>query len=82
VPAAEQSRDADEDLRPLVRRQGLAHRPLGRVDRLPRLGGARLRDAADDLARVRRMDLDPVACLDPLSADEQLPFCGRHGHAD
>ena len=64
--------DLDEDLGALVRRQRLAHRALGRVDRAPRLGGAGLRDAPDDVAGVGRADLEPVAGLDPLAADEEL----------
>ena len=44
VAAADEARDLDEDLGALVRRQRLAHRALGGVDRAPRLGGAGLRD--------------------------------------
>ena len=80
VPLAEVAGDADEDLGALVRRQRLGHGLLGRVDRAPGIGRAGLRHAPDDLARVRRPDLDPLAGLDPLSADEQLPFDHRRGH--
>jgi hypothetical protein len=80
VSAPQGHRDADEDLRTLVRGQRLAHRCSGRVDRLRRLGGARLRHPADDLAGVGRAHLEPVARLDPLSAHEQLLFGGSHGH--
>ena len=50
VASAERSRDADEDLSALVRRERLPHRLLGGVDRAARLVRARLRDPPDDLA--------------------------------
>src|SRR5436309_568683 len=43
VAPAEPACDLDEDLRALVRGQGLAHRALGRIDGALRLRGARLR---------------------------------------
>ena len=81
VAAAELAGDADEDLGPLVRRQGLLHRRLGGVDGAPGLRRAGLRDSADDLAGVGRAHVDPVAGLDPLAGDQQ-PLLGRcRGHA-
>src|SRR5439155_12574275 len=79
--AAGGHRDTHEDLGPLVGRQRLPHRLLGRVDRPPRLVRAGLRDAADDLAGVGRANLEPVAGLDPLAGDEELAFQGGCGHA-
>ena len=73
--------DLDEDLRALVRRQRALERGVRGVEGAPRLGGAALRDAADDLARVGRADLDPVAGLDPLAVDQQLAFGRGGGHA-
>src|SRR5213078_1742449 len=70
-----------EDLRPLVRRQRLAHCCVGGVNRALRLVRPSLRDPPDDLAGVRRANLQPLACLDPLAGDEKLPFHGGCGHA-
>ena len=58
-PASERARDAHEDLGALVRGERRLHRPLGRVERPPRLRGARLRDPRHGRAVVRRVDLDP-----------------------
>ena len=81
VPAAERTGDLDEDLRALVRGQRVLERAGRGVERAARLVGAALRDAADHLARVRRAHVDPLAGLDPLAGDEQLPFGGRRSHA-
>ncbi len=59
---------------------GSLHRALGRVDCPPRLVGARLRNPSDDRAVVGRAHLDPLAGLDPLAADEQLPLGRGGGH--
>ena len=80
-PASERARDADEDLRPLVRRERLAHRALGRVDRGPGLRCARLRDPGDERAVVGGRDVDPFAGLDPLTVEEELPLGRRRGHS-
>ena len=79
--AAEVAGDADEDLGALVGRQRLAHRRLCRVDRAARLRRPGLCDPADELTRVRRAHLQPVARLDPLSVDQEFPLggCCRHG---
>ena len=82
-PLAKGARDADEDLRPLVRRERVSHRALGGVDGGARLCGARLRDTGDERAVVGRGDLDPFARLDPLAVEEQLPFGRRRrGHGE
>jgi hypothetical protein len=51
--------DLDEDLGALVRRQRLAHRRLRSVDGAACLVGACVRDASDDIARVRRPHAQP-----------------------
>ena len=83
VPKVEDLRlgDPDENLRAPVSGQRLLHRVLGSVDRALRLGSPRLRNTADDLAGVGRPDLHPFAGLDPLAADQELPFGGGHGHS-
>jgi hypothetical protein len=82
VTPAEKARDPDEDLGALVGRKRLPERCLRRVDCTPGLGRAGLGDPADDIARERRPDLDPVARLDPFAAHEQLPFGRRRGHVE
>ena len=81
VALAEVSGNADEDLRSLVRGQRLLHRRRGCVDRPARLGRSALGHPADDVARVRRPDVEPIARLDPLSVHEQALFGDRDGHA-
>ena len=60
MPLAQEARDAVEDRGPLVRGERGLERARGGVDRLPRVVGAGLRRAADDLAAVRGVDLDPL----------------------
>ena len=81
VATAEPHRHAHEDLRALVGRQRLLHCCFGGVDRALRLVRAGLRDPPDDLAGVWRANLEPVAGLDPLAGDEDLPFQDGCGHA-
>ena len=81
MAASDRARDLDEDLGPLVRRERLPHRRLRRVDGAPRLVRARLRDAADDVARVRGVDVDPLAGLDPLAGEKQLSLDCRDRHS-
>ena len=82
VMAARDSRDGlDEDLGALVRRKRVGHRLLGCVDSGLCLGRAGLRDAAHDVARVRRANLLPLARLDPLAADQEFPL-GRGSRHD
>jgi hypothetical protein len=81
VPLPKQTGDPDENLRAPVSGQRLLHRALGSVDRAPRLVSPRLWNTADALAGVGRPDLHPFAGLDPLAADQELPFGGGHGHS-
>ena len=81
VAVGEGSGRAVENRSPLVRRQRVAHRPLGRFHGLPRHVGAGLRDASDERAVVGRAHLDPRARLDPLPGDEELPLGRGGGHA-
>ena len=67
LPLVEQPRGQIEDPRALVRRQRIAHRALGGIERPARLRGASLRDATDDFARERGADVGPVARLDALA---------------
>src|SRR6266536_5580893 len=80
VAAAEEACDPDEELGALVRGQRLAHRRLGGIDRPAGFVRSRLGHAAHGLAGERRSDVDPVAGLDPLAADQQLALLGGHGH--
>ena len=50
---------------------GVAHRALRGVERPPRLGCAASGDAPDELARVRRAHLGPVAGLHRSTVDQQ-----------
>jgi hypothetical protein len=80
VAAAERSGDADEDLGAPVRGQRLGHGSFGGVDGAARLVGAGLGHAADNLAGVGRADVQPLAGLEPLTADQQAPLYGGNGH--
>jgi len=81
VAATQARRDADEDLRALVRGQGILQSLLGGVERAPNLGGAALRDPADDVTGIGRPDLAPLAGLHPLALDQEAPLGRRDGHA-
>ena len=63
-----------EDRGPLVGRKRLRQRSLGGVDGAPRDARVALRDAARARAVVGRAHVDPVARLDPLATDEELPL--------
>ncbi len=80
VAAAETCRDANEDLCTLVCGQRVLHRPLCRVDRAARFLSARFCHTPDDVAGVGRAHLEPVARVDPLTADEQALFIGCSDH--
>ncbi len=69
VAAAETCRDANEDLCTLVCGQRVLHRPLRRIDRAARFVCARFCHTPDDVAGVGRAHLEPVARVDPLTAD-------------
>ncbi len=81
MAASEGTGDLDENLGALVRGERLAHRPLSRVHRAACLVGPALGHTCDELAGVRRAHLDPFAGLDPLAAEEELPFRDRCRHA-
>ena len=80
MAAGDSGHDLDEDLGPLVGRERVGHGLLGGVDRGLRLGGAGLGHASDDLTRIGRAHLEPVARLDPFAADQELPFGRRYAH--
>ena len=72
--------DAVENGGALVRRERRAHGVLRGIESLPRVLGARSRDAGHSLAGVRRIHVLPVAGLDPLTVEEELPLLNRHSH--
>ena len=77
----DEARGAIEDRRALVRGQRLAIARSAASTARARLGRATLRDAADERAVVRRANLEPVAGLDPLAVDEELPLDRGRRHA-
>ena len=77
---AERARDTHEDLCPLVRRERVAHRPLGGVDGRSGLRRAGLRDARDDRPVVRRHDVEPRSGLEPPPVEQQLSLRRRRCH--
>ena len=76
----DEARGPVEDRSALMRRKRLGHRALRGVDRSARLAAAALRDAPDERAVVGRQNLQPVAGLDPLAADQDLALGRRGGH--
>src|SRR4029079_7638534 len=72
--------DAVENGGALVRRERRAHGVLRGIESLPRVLGARPRDAGHGLAGIRRIHVLPVAGLDPLTVEEELPLLNRHSH--
>ena len=76
----EKSGDAVEDGGTLVRRQWVRHRSFCGVESASCLLGACAGHPSDHVARVRRADVDPVARLDPVSADEEALLDRGHGH--
>jgi hypothetical protein len=61
VTASERGGDTHDDLGPLVSRQRLTHRAVGRIDRAARFAGPGLRHPSDDVAGVGGAHLEPVA---------------------
>ena len=81
VTATQVAGDAHEDLGAPVRGKWILERARCGVDCASRLGGATLRDTADDVSRVRGANVEPGAGLGPLAVDQQLPLGRRRGHA-
>ena len=73
VPLAQQARDAVEDRRALVCRQRALESACGGVDCPPRVVGAGLRRAADDLAGVRASE--------PRSSSVVVAICSARAQA-
>ena len=80
MAATKRACDPNEDFRALVSRERLLHGRFSRVDRTAGLVRAGLRDSGDEVARVGRSHLLPVAGLDPLPGDQQPPVGGGDGH--